>query len=704
MGAIGIDRADICDIRLAVRQEASRGSIPGPRPSFRRARTASNSALERAADEERSSARRSKTTGPPTFCIMASRHTRNVFVVAAAALVATTLATPATTRAATVSQGMLAFFPTTSCPAAWSASSHTGLVLMGDPTGGSNVGAARGTPLTDQQDVSTIGAHSHGFDAGALCLAEVPPFLGYLASGNIVYSVAPRPAGAICSSGSLSTESAHGNLPMAQMKLCMAGAAAAGEVPEHTVAFFATSACPAADGWEEYAPARGRTIIPASPSTAAGTPVQQSVTEALSTSGQALGVHSHEVSATVALPSNLGLYIMTSGSSYGSLNDPIALNGTSSDAETGLPYVQLLACRATSAAPGAGAYVKPPVGAHMFRAHSACDLGWQNANVNGNDLVGRLLVSLPASAAGGKAVWGGTPVVPPAVLGSHKHDINGITLELDAADIMAHSNPNLGAPGKARQVSGPTSDTIQVSSVVETDEATAGVPYLSMLLCVSEENAEAPTTSPSAPTGAAPNSPPTDPPAAAPAPSAPSSTPPAANPVGAVPAPSVSAAPTPEPTAEKGSTAGDALFAVGIALGSLAGLATVAVFAMALYNRSESRRAASKLLGEERSVRQLPRGDSHMGSFNSGSGPIAFQRGRFVPATNFMNWARRSLERFSSSGGSGAKGASNRASALGSFADETVGQVSSQHSPRLPGGSPDFSALPPPPGLGPNGV
>jgi hypothetical protein len=102
--------------------------------------------------------------------------------------------------------------------------------------------------------------------------------------------------------------------------------------------------------------------------------------------------HTHDVAATFTLGSTN--YVGVSGGGNGGVtSDGTATLGTTSDpASTGLPYVQLLACRKNAQAVPRSTPL--PHGMQMFFDMAACPDGWKQTDAN----QGRLIVGLPPGA------------------------------------------------------------------------------------------------------------------------------------------------------------------------------------------------------------------------------------------------------------------------------------------------------------------
>jgi hypothetical protein len=166
-------------------------------------------------------------------------------------------------------------------------------------------------------------------------------------------------------------------------------------LPEGAVSFFQGPSCP--DGWGAYAAANGRFVVPLVGDDPAGT-----------THGKELAngedrKHTHGVSATFHLGSVSYAGVVGGGNHGVGAAGDVTFSATSSEASTGLPYVQLLTCRKVS--PPA---VKKtlPSGMLMFFDTPACPSGWKRAQTQG-----RLIIGLPKGAPADLS-FGGDPLEP----------------------------------------------------------------------------------------------------------------------------------------------------------------------------------------------------------------------------------------------------------------------------------------------------
>jgi hypothetical protein len=233
------------------------------------------------------------------------------------------------------------------------------------------------------------------------------------------------------------------------------GAAPAGDpTPPGVVSFFAGVACPA--GWDAFAPAAGRTILPAIDPATSGT-----------LHGMPLGDaedrgHTHQVNLVFDVS---GFSIAAAGGGNNSIAAAAmaTLSTPSASASTRLPYVQLLACKKTTpAAPGA-----LPAGMRVFVDDIACPAGFQQAT----DTAGRFPVGLPANAPA-DTPFGGAP--------------------LGSAEVRTHAHATSATlttgQGSVEAVCGCCNDGFAHDGMFPatgtSGEADVGLPYVELLQCV----------------------------------------------------------------------------------------------------------------------------------------------------------------------------------------------------------------------------
>jgi hypothetical protein len=163
-----------------------------------------------------------------------------------------------------------------------------------------------------------------------------------------------------------------------------AGQVVGDALPPSAVSFFLGTGCPT--GWVPYMAGDGRFLVPTVATFPAGlttgTPLM---------SGEDR-THTHSVSATWSLGSTS--YVGVSGGGNGGVTSAgnVMMTTQSDAASTGLPYIQLLACRKNApAVPGSAPL---PKGLQMFFDMAACPPGWLQTSAT----QGRFIVGLPESA------------------------------------------------------------------------------------------------------------------------------------------------------------------------------------------------------------------------------------------------------------------------------------------------------------------
>ncbi len=166
-------------------------------------------------------------------------------------------------------------------------------------------------------------------------------------------------------------------------------------LPEGAVTFVQGPACP--EGWGAYSAANGRVIVPLVGDDPAGT------THGTELANGEDRLHTHGVTATFKIGSVSYAGVVGGGNHGVGAAGDVAFSATSSAASTGLPYVQLLACRKVSAPT-----VKKslPSGMLLFFDTPACPIGWKRAQTQG-----RLVLGLPKGAPADLA-FGGNPLEP----------------------------------------------------------------------------------------------------------------------------------------------------------------------------------------------------------------------------------------------------------------------------------------------------
>lgn len=184
-------------------------------------------------------------------------------------------------------------------------------------------------------------------------------------------------------------------------------------LPTGAISFFNTKSCPT--GWEPFAAAAGRSVVPS----AAG--------DVGATAGPPLAdaedrPHGHTVTATLPLPQ------VSYAGIAGEANHGLARAGsppvtvTFDKVSAGLPYVQLLICQKTAAPLTTKGLA--PAGTLMFFATPGCPSGWGPTVTT----TGRFLVGVPEKGTANQS-FGGAPLskTPPGEAESrrHSHEAHG---------------------------------------------------------------------------------------------------------------------------------------------------------------------------------------------------------------------------------------------------------------------------------------
>lgn len=227
-------------------------------------------------------------------------------------------------------------------------------------------------------------------------------------------------------------------------------------IPLNGIGFFQVPACPT--GWEPFKAAAGRALLPTIGTAPGGTTVGEPLA-----SGEDRP-HTHNVPASFELI-DISYVGIASGGNNGVTNSGTASFMTTSDAaSTGLPYVQLLACK-KMASPEAAA--KPlPTGMQIYFDASTCPSGWKQAPAT----QGRFIVGLPKGAPADIS-FGGEPMSN-AMPRTHAHG-NEVTLETVPHGIALAA----GCCG-----SGYAKNAIYTSTT-DTDAAETGLPWIELLHC-----------------------------------------------------------------------------------------------------------------------------------------------------------------------------------------------------------------------------
>jgi len=354
----------------------------------------------------------------------------------------------------------LAFTAGDSCPSGWvRAQQAEGRLLVG-AVEADDVGVTAGDPYGDRE----TRLHGHGYSTSVAL-----PGSGIAAASGCCNDD-PGRAGTHPVTGT--TSSASDELPRLQQLLCQKQAPPSPEAadghpfPDGAVLFFALSSCPA--GWQPFADAAGRLVVP----TPEGGTVGESVGQALA-SGEVRS-HQHGFHATVTIPEQSLLFIADGSNDDFAHKGTYAFGGTSGMADPDLPYIQMLICQAEPqpAVPSGSSVVGDvaPVGTVSFFAQSSCPNGWSRPTSH----EGRFLVALPEGGTP-LATSGGQPLSPGEDR-VHSHALVGV-FHLPSKQVAAAS----GSPGD--DDSGKAGDY-----PFSTDTATAslGMPYLSLLVCTKD--------------------------------------------------------------------------------------------------------------------------------------------------------------------------------------------------------------------------
>jgi len=167
-------------------------------------------------------------------------------------------------------------------------------------------------------------------------------------------------------------------------------------LPTGAISFFNRTGCPA--GWEPFAQAQGRTVVPGG--AAAVLAVQG---EPLADSEERK--HQHGVSARLPVPQVSYAGIAGEANHNLGRGGDTAMVVKSEKSVSALPYVQLLVCK-KSASPITTRTV--PAGTLMFFSAAPCPNGWGQPMTTR----GRFLVGLPEKGAPGQP-FGGPPLADP---------------------------------------------------------------------------------------------------------------------------------------------------------------------------------------------------------------------------------------------------------------------------------------------------
>lgn len=288
------------------------------------------------------------------------------------------------TAAWAVPVGMSLYFDADSCPPSWRPLAVARGRLIVAVEDASIAGITVGTPLGDREDR----AHTHGYATTVTLPSK------HIAADGCCNGQGAAQGTYPVMNRSMASPSGY---PFTQMLLCeFEGPDDGSPVAMGTVAHFSGVAQECPKEWEPVASVAGRILVPSYEN---GGEIDNSAPPLASGEDR---VHTHTF--------NFG--IPTQSVSYegvdGCCNDSpaaavtLSVTGTTFNASSGLPYVQLLTCASRQATFN----LTVPEGALAFNAF-ACPPGWTVENA----VAGRFLVALPANATGG-ASYGG-PSLPP---------------------------------------------------------------------------------------------------------------------------------------------------------------------------------------------------------------------------------------------------------------------------------------------------
>lgn len=175
-------------------------------------------------------------------------------------------------------------------------------------------------------------------------------------------------------------------------------------LPQNAVSFFRGEGCPA--GWAPYEPAAGRFVVPTIGTALGGIPRGQPLASAEDRT------HLHDISGTFTLAATNFAGIAGEANHGVAAAGVAAFSTTAEPASTGLPYVQLRACKKQE--PAVPRPTPLPPGMQIFVDAPACPDGWKQVEIT----QGRFLVGLPAGAPADKS-FGGAPIGD--MLSPHAH-------------------------------------------------------------------------------------------------------------------------------------------------------------------------------------------------------------------------------------------------------------------------------------------
>lgn len=217
-------------------------------------------------------------------------------------------------------------------------------------------------------------------------------------------------------------------------------------LPGGTISFYNSAACP--EGWIPFSEGEGRVVVPTvgqeEPLSVQGSPLEDGEDR----------LHDHAIKAEVSLDSVTYAGVAGEANHNVAKAQVVAVSATAEKASSGLPYVQLLACKKLGE-PRAGR-APVPRGLLIFFNGTSCPEGWEQPIAT----QGRMVVGLPEGAAPGLS-FGGTSLKPGEER-PHGHAVNG-TLTTEAQGIALASG--CCAEGYAKNGSYPVTGTAVESGV-----------------------------------------------------------------------------------------------------------------------------------------------------------------------------------------------------------------------------------------------
>lgn len=252
------------------------------------------------------------------------------------------------------------------------------------------------------------------------------------------------PTGSSSSSGAGGSAGAGGGAPQGDA------------IPKGAVSFYNAPSCP--EGWARFDSGKGRVLVPSLAGMPSGTPVGAPLT-----SGEDR-THTHDVMGTFTLPDVS--YVGIAGGGNGGVSEAgdVSFMTTSDPASTGIPYLQLLACKKTVDATPRSTPL--PAGMRMFFEGDQCPDGFQQVA----STQGRMLVGLPDGAPA-EASFGGPPIDPMMTL-THDHDVD--------ADLMTTPHGIALASGCC---GGGYAKNGSYTFATKSTAAEPAMPYLALLQC-----------------------------------------------------------------------------------------------------------------------------------------------------------------------------------------------------------------------------